>query len=410
MCVVSVLVVLLTARSASAYGVLAHEAVIDAVWERSIAPLLRSKFQASEDDLKKARAFAYGGSLIQDLGYYPFSSRTFGELAHYVRSGDFVEALLRDAANADEYAFALGALAHYSSDIDGHQLAVNPSVALLYPKLRAEFGPQITYEQNPAAHLKTEFGFDVIQIVRGAYLPTMYHDFIGFDVAKPVLERAFRDTYGININDVFGDLDLAVGSFRYAVSTMIPQMTKVAWQTKRDEIEKATPGVTQSTFLFGMSRPDFEREWGVKYDRPGFRSRFFAVLLRFVPKIGPFRALSFRLPTPEAEQLFIRSFQASVNRYRALVADAGQARLTLDNRNFDTGKPVRAGEYRRADAAYETLLERLQRDGFAQAPPALRANLLAFFAGMPKPTASKDLKQWQKTQARLAQLRALTAN
>ncbi|HTL02879.1 MAG TPA: zinc dependent phospholipase C family protein [Vicinamibacterales bacterium] len=410
MCAVLVLFVLLPARNASAYGVLAHEAVIDAAWESSIAPRLRSKFHASEDELKKARAFAYGGCLIQDLGYYPASSRTFGDLTHYVRSGDFVAALLRDSTNADEYAFALGALAHYASDIDGHQLAVNPSVALLYPKLRAEFGPQITYEQNPAAHLKTEFGFDVIQIVRGSYLPTMYHDFIGFEVSRPVLERAFLDTYGLDIDEVFGDLDLAVGSFRYAVSTMIPQMTKVAWQTKRDEIEKTTPGVTQSKFLFGMTRPDFEREWGVKYDRPGFRSKFFAVLLRLVPKIGPFRALSFRLPTPEAEQLFIKSFQASVDRYRDLVADTGRARLTLDNRNFDTGKPVRAGDYRRADTAYETLLERLQQDRFAHASPALRANLLAFFAALPKPTASRDLKQWQKTQARLAQLRALAAN
>ena len=410
LCAVSVILMLLTARSASAYGVLAHEAVIDAAWEKSIVPLLRSKFHPSDDELLKARAFAYGGCLIQDLGYYPFSSRSFGDLTHYVRSGDFVVALLRDAANADEYAFALGALAHYSSDIDGHPLAVNPSVALLYPKLGAKFGPQITYEQNPAAHLKTEFGFDVIQIVRGAYLPTAYHDFIGFDVARPVLERAFLDTYGVEIDDVFGDLDFAIGSFRYAVSTMIPQMTKVAWQVKRDEIEKTTPGVTESKFLFGMSRPDFEREWGVKYDRPGFRSKFLAVLVRMVPKIGPFRALSFRVPTPEAERLFIRSFQTSVDQYRHLLADAAGSRLTLDNRNFDTGKIARAGEYGRADAAYDALLEKLQTDRFAHASPALRANLLAFFATLPKPTTTKDLKQWQKTQARLAQLKALTAN
>ena len=409
-CAVSVLVVLLSARGVSAYGVLAHEAVVDAAWEKSIVPILRAKFHSSDDQLKKARAFAYGGCLIQDLGYYPFSSRSFGDLTHYVRSGDFVAALLRDATNADEYAFALGALAHYSSDIDGHRLAVNPSVALLYPKLRAKFGDQITYEQNPAAHLKTEFGFDVIQLVQGAYLPTKYHDFIGFDVAEPVLERAFLDTYGLGINEVFGDLDLAIGSFRYAVSTMIPQMTKVAWQAKRDELEKMTPGLTQSKFLFRMSRPEFEREWGAEYERPGFRSKFLAVLLRIVPKIGPFRALSFTLPTPEAERLFIRSFQVSVDRYRGLLADAARSRLTLDDRNFDTGKPVRAGDYRRADAAYEALLAKLQQDGFAHASPALRTNVLAFFASLPKPTASKDLKRWQQTQARLARLKAQTAN
>ena len=409
-CLVSALLVLLAAPPASAYGVLAHEAVIDAAWERSIVPLLRTKFHPSDEELKKARAFAYGGSLIQDLGYYPFSSRTFGDLTHYVRSGDFVVALLRDARTLDEYAFALGALAHYPSDVDGHPIAVNPSVALIYPKLRAKFGPHITYEQKPSAHLKTEFGFDVIQVVRGTYAPSMYHDFIGFEVAKPVLERAFLDTYGLDINSVFGDLDLAIGSFRYAVNTMIPQMTKVAWQSKRAEIEKMMPGITEERFRFGLSRHEYEGEWGLKYDRPGLRSKFLALVLRVIPKIGPFRALAFKLPTPEAEALFVTSFQTSVDRYRALVADAARSRLTQDDRNFDTGKPVHAGDYERVDAAYEALLERLEEDDFRQTSPALRADLLRFLSTIPEPTESRDLKKWRKAQAQLEQLKALTGN
>ena len=127
------------------------------------------------------------------MGYYPFGSKFFSDLVHYVRSGDFVLALLKDAqtsADINDYAFALGALAHYAADNLGHPVAINRTVPLVYPKLRAKFGPEVTYEDNPAAHLKTEFGFDVIEVARGQYANEAYHDFIGFQVAKPLLERA----------------------------------------------------------------------------------------------------------------------------------------------------------------------------------------------------------------------------
>jgi hypothetical protein len=197
----------------SAYSALAHEAIIDAAWDGSIAPALRARFHPTDDELKRARAFAYGGSLIQDIGYYPFSSRFFGNLTHYVRSGDFIEALVRESSDVTEYAFALGALAHYAADNSGHPLAVNRAVPVLYPRLRARFGDVVNYAQNPAAHLKTEFGFDVVQVARGKYASGAYHDFIGFEVSKPVMERAFKDTYGLELKDVFGDLDLSIGTF-----------------------------------------------------------------------------------------------------------------------------------------------------------------------------------------------------
>jgi hypothetical protein len=399
------------AREARAYGVLAHEAVIDAVWETSIVPLLQAKFHPSNDDLDKARAYAYGGSLIQDLGYYPFSSHIFGDLTHYVRAGDFVTALLTDASDVNEYAFALGALAHYTSDTLGHPLSVNPSVALIYPKLRARYGDSVTYEQNPAAHLKTEFGFDVIQIARNAYVPTAYHSFIGFEVAKPVLERAFLETYGLELKDVFGDLDLSIGTFRYAVNTMIPQMTKVAWETKKDEITALVPDATKQRFMFGLSRPDFEKEWGTRYEHPGIRAKILAIVMRIIPKIGPFSGMAFKTPTPAAESLFVKSFTATVDRYREEVRVASRTAPVLENLNFDTGKPVKGGEYRRADQAYETLLDKLQAHDFQQVPPALRAHLLAFFSDFPQTVASsKDQKRWQKLQAKVSQLKASAAN
>ena len=157
----------------------------------------------------------------------------------------------------------------------------------------------MTYEQNPAAHLKTEFGFDVLQVARGNYAPKAYHDFIGFEVAKPLLERAFAETYGLELKDVFKSLDLALGSYRRAVSTLIPESTKVAWQMKKDEIVKATPGITARKFRYNLSRASYEKEWGRQYERPGVFARVLAALFRALPKVGPFRALSFKTPNEE---------------------------------------------------------------------------------------------------------------
>ena len=115
------------------------------MWDSSIKPALRARFPAATpDQLLEARAYAYGGCVIQDLGYYPFGSHFFSNLLHYVRSGDFVRALIRDAQDVNEYAFALGALGHYAADNDGHRLAINRTVPLLYPKDPGKFGNDVT--------------------------------------------------------------------------------------------------------------------------------------------------------------------------------------------------------------------------------------------------------------------------
>jgi hypothetical protein len=180
---------------APGYSVLAHEALVDQVWDDQLAPILRQTFpRTSADGLRRARAYAYGGSLIQDLGYYPFGNRFFSNVVHYVRSGDFVEALIRESRSVDEYAFALGALAHYASDNAGHPIAVNRVVPILYPKLREKHGPEVLYADSPARHVMVEFAFDVLQVARGAFRSDVYQELIGFEVAAPVLERAFRAT------------------------------------------------------------------------------------------------------------------------------------------------------------------------------------------------------------------------
>ena len=380
------------------YSVLTHEAIVDTLWEASIQKLLIERFPAATpEELEAAHAYTYGGCILQDMGYYPFSSKFFSDLTHYVRSGDFIVALIRESQDLNEYAFALGALAHYAADDSGHRLGTNQAVPILYPELRTRFGGVVTYWDNPTSHLRTEFGFDVLQVAQGRYAADGYHKFIGFQVSKPVLERAFRDTYGLELKDVFGSLDLALDSFRYSVGNVIPGMTRVAWQLKGDTLVKEIPGMTKKKFLYNLSRSSYEKEYGKGYHRPGIRTRLVAWMLTIIPKVGPFKSLKFRAPTPEVEKMFMASFNASVDGYRALLAKAGSGPMELVNQNFDTGKPVIQGEYRLANEAYAKLLEKLG-DEKSNVSPELRTQILAFYHDGSAVPAGKARAEWEQLQ------------
>jgi len=383
-------------QAVSGYSVLTHEAIIDTVWDTSLKPVLLKRYpDLTPEQLREAHAYAYGGAIIQDMGYYPFGSKFFSDLAHYVRSGDFIEALLRDSQDSYEYAFALGALAHYASDNEGHSIAVNRAVPLLYPKLARKYGKTVTYEDDPAAHLRTEFGFDVVQVANGKYAPEAYHDFIGFSVSKPLLERAFEDTYSVKLKDVFKSLDLTLGTYRHTVSSILPEMTKAAWAAKKKEIVKLQPGVTRKKFIYNLNHASYVKDWGQPYEKPGVGARFLAFLFRLVPKIGPFKALAFRPPTPEAEKLFIASFDRTLDRYRSLLAEVSEDRLKLSNTNFDTGEPSREGTYRMADQSYSELLEKLAETK-ATVSAELRDDILAFYR---EPSEIKSVKAREEFEA-----------
>jgi zinc dependent phospholipase C len=376
-------------RPATAYSVLAHEALVDSAWDDAIAPTLRQRFpSASAEQIAKARAFAYGGSVIQDLGYYPFGSHFFTDLLHYVRSGDFLEALITNARDVDEYAFALGALAHYSADITGHTVAVNRSVPLVYPKLRAKFGDEVTYNDDPKRHIMVEFAFDVVHVAGNGYVPDTYKNFVGFEVAEPLLDRAFRATYGLALRDVFTDVDLAIGTYRFAVSKLIPDVTRLAWREKQDEILKLRPDAKQQAFVYTLTQQEYEREYGTKYQKPGFLARFIVFMVKVLPKVGPLSVLAFRLPTPEAERLFIESFLEVRQRYGRLLDLARRNVLHLQNTDFDTGRPTARGEYPRADEAYTELRDKLAKKLPMDVPIAMRRDLTRFF-GPEAPAGSR---------------------
>lgn len=389
------------------YSVLSHEAIIDSAWNDSIQPLLQKRFpQATPDDLLHARAYAYGGSILQDMGYYPFGNKFFSDLVHYVRSGDFVAELIGESRDINEYAFSLGALAHYAADNTGHPLAVNPSVARLYPKLRRKYGSMVTYADNPAAHLRVEFGFDVLEVAGGHYAPKEYHDHIGFEVSQRLLEASFRSVYGLDLNDIFSDLEVAIGTYRFAVRTFLPEATKVAWALDQDQIRQAQPSMTRARFLYNLRRSGYEREWGRGYRRPGVLARVLAFLFRILPKVGPLSAFSFRPPTPETERMFMASFNATLGRYRALLADAGAGRLRFENLDLDTGKPTQPAEYRLADDTYSKLARTLADKHFAAAPVPLENDVLSFFADPAIPIATRrDKRKWRDTMRAIEGLR-----
>jgi hypothetical protein len=402
------LLALFACPNAYSYSVLTHEAIIDATWDSAIKPLLLKRFPAATpDELTAAHAYAYGGSIIQDLGYYPFGSAFFSDLTHYVRSGDFILNMVRESQDLDEYAFALGALSHFAADNNGHRMATNVSVPLLYPKLRLRFGNFVTYSDDPFSHSKTEFAFDVFQSAKSRYASAAYKEFIGFQVAKPVLQRAFQDTYGMRIEQVFLNLDLAIGSYRRAVGRILPALTKVAWQLKGPQIRKDAPGITRKKFLYNLSRSSYEKNWGATYQRPGIRSKILAAFFRIVPRIGPFRALAFKKLTPETETLYMAGFNASIDRYRALLAAVGGGRITLPNDNIDVGEVTNAGTYKLTDGAYAKLLHKLEGH-YIDMPQDLRSDILAFYGDLSLPIATKaDAGDWARLQAELSHLEGI---
>jgi hypothetical protein len=401
------IVVLSCSQATLAYSVLTHEEIVDLVWEDQIRPLLLKRFPGlSEEQIREAHAHAYGGSVIQDLGYYPFGSKDFSNLVHYVRSGDFVRELLRQSQDVNEYAFALGGLAHYASDMAGHP-AVNHAVAMLYPKLRSKFGNSVRFAQGKSAHIKTEFGFDVAQVAKRRYASEQYHDFIGFKVSKPLLERTFPIVYGLELKDVLPNDDLAISSYRFSVSTLIPRMTKVALQSHKKDLMQETGNFDEQKFLYRLSRADYEKEWGKGYRKPGFGTVLLATILRCLPKVGPFKSLAFKPPTPQTEVEYFKSLNTTLDQYRAFLKEAGTNSLQLCNCDLDTGEDTRPAEYSLTDDAYAKLVTRLVKRRFDLMTPALRNNILLFYSDLSTPIATKkDKSRWQSLLAELHQLKA----
>jgi hypothetical protein len=404
-----VALLLVNPEKTEAYSVMSHQAIIDVVWESSVKPAIRKRFpNATEDEIDRGQAYAYGGAIIQDLGYYPYGSPFFSDLTHYVRSGDFILALLSDSRDLYEYSFALGAMAHYAADNNGHRTGVNRAVPILYPKLKKKYGDTVSYEDDKMAHIKTEFAFDVLEVAKERFAPESYHDYIGFEVAPRVLEQAFQDTYGLDLKKVLGDEKRVLNSYRHAVSDLLPKATRIAWDLKKDEIQRDEPGITRDKFLYNLRRANYEKEWGKDYTRPKFSDRVLAFIYKILPKFGPLRVLQFKTPTPETEHMFEASFNDTLDQYRKLLKEEREtSKPAIVNDNFDLGEVSGPGKYKLSDSTHAKLLDKLADQKFAGMPPEIRAELLNFFSGSDTPFAmKKDKKVWAKVQTELEALKS----
>ncbi len=267
------------------------------------------------------------------------------------------------------------------------------------------------YDVDHKAHLKTEFGFDVLQVAEGRYAPETYHNFIGFEVSAPLLERAFFDTYGLKLTNVMPNEQLAIGTYRRSVSQIIPEMTKVALLVKGDELKREIPNFNRQRFLYHLSKADYNKSWGSGYQNPGPGAHFLAVLFKVAPKVEPLRAVDFKEPTPKTEDLYFKSVDQTIDRFGTALSEVKNRNLQTSNIDLDTGKPTSRGEYPLADATYRDLLDDLANDHFIHMDDALRNNILEFYDGFgfPKPGARIDncvVQRWQKTWIELTQLRA----
>ena len=406
---ITTLYIISSTLQCTAYSVLTHEAIIDATWDKTIEPLLLKKYPGSSaDQLKEAHAYAYGGAVAPDMGYYPFGSKLFTNLVHYVRSGDFVNNLLDEAQDINEYAFALGVLCHYDADKYGHPIGTNHCVPMVYTKDKEKFGTVVTYEQDPVSHVRMEFGFDILQTARGNYASERYHDFIGFKISEPLLGKAFLKTYGLNINDVFSDLPLAASTFRWIIKDLFPVITRAAWASKKSEIIKSNPGITRRKFEYKMRNANYYHEYGKKHTKPGFFPGVLAGVIKVLPKVGPLKDLKIKIPGAEAEKIFIQSFDSVQVHYTLTLKAMPSKNPCFANIDFDTGKDTSPGEYTLADKTYMDLLLKLKGDDYKKVDKELKQNIIRFYGACnEKIAAIEGVDAWTKISGALDTLKTL---
>jgi hypothetical protein len=370
---------------------------VDQQWDHTLQPMLRRRFpNATEQQLMDAHSYARGGSHLPDLGYFPLGSRLFTDLLHYVRTGDFNSRLLAEASSPQEYAFALGMLAHYQVDAIGHPQATNVAVPIIYPKLARKYGDAMTYADSPSAHLETEFRFDVLQVAHRREIPNRFEHSVEFKVPRKLLERAFRETYGLELDDLFANFDVALNTYRWGFRTLINEGTGIAWQLYRQDIESLEPGMTRERFVRKMSRAEFVGQFGKAFLQPGYFTRFIAFVGNLVPNIGPFKRLPYKPLPDEVKQLYFDAFRNASEQYQKDLAALSAGRLQLANLILDTGRRTKAGEYAPADKAYVALLHRHAQGHFAHMPQGLAGDMLAHFRDRGAALAFEDSERERK--------------
>lgn len=400
---------------ASAYSVLTHEELIDLAWNDSIRPLLLSRYpHSSPAELEEAHAYAYGGSAIQDMGYYPFGKEFFSDLTHYVRSGDFVASLFRNAHNVHELAFAVGALSHYIGDNIGHSECINPATAIEFPKLAKKYGPLVTYDESPHAHIRTEFAFDIDQLSHHRLAPAAYLRHVGLKVPRRLVEQAFYETYGLRLHEVLGPEIPAIHSYRSSVRSFIPRFGHAETVIHGSHFPADSDDQAFARFEHDVEHADFHKKWSTMRHRPGVVTHLLAFVIVILPRIGALSDMAIRGPDQETENWYVKSVDHSMSEFRATLdnlRDQPRIALNLPNRDLDTGNPVRPGAYPLTDKTYAELLRRVTSDPDRRVPPGLRNDILGFYSNPEAPIITKkDQHAWGQLQLELQDLQKMASS
>ena len=411
-CLVVLLSIGMFPQPTDAYSFLTHEDLVDVAWHGSIRPALLARFpNTTAAQLREARSYAYGGTTIQDLGYYPFGHQFFSNLTHYVRSGEFVNNLIRDSRNVNEYAFALGALSHYVGDNDGHREATNPSTPIEFPSLGKKYGPIVTYDEAPHAHVRTEFAYDVEQLSRHEFAPVGYMHAMGFKVPRKLVARAFFETYGLSLRSVLGRPRPAFSSYDSAVAKMLPTVAHAEVLIHRKDFPPVDKTPTYHEFSSRQAQAGAENDWALYKKKAGFEVHLVAFLIRIVPKIGPISDLAIRGPNAKTDRWYIESVNRSMHDYERMLGELAKDpthQLNLPDRDLDTGNMVRPGGYRLTDKTYAELLNKLTADPGRQVPSGLRRDVLAYYADPNAPISTrKNSKAWKRVQTELTTLQGM---
>jgi hypothetical protein len=438
------------------YSVLTHEQLIDLTWSTSIVPLLLSRYPTlTPAELEHARAYAYGGCVIQDIGYYPFGDKNFSNLTHYVRSGDFVVNLFRNAGNADELAFAVGALSHYIGDAVGHSQATNVAVPVEFPKLQQRYGNVVSYAEGEQQHVRTEFAFDIDEIANGRFAPVGYLRHVGLEVPTRQLTLAFYQTYGLRQDFTqTRHHRINVSGYRWAVHRFIP---RIAYSTtllhRHHEPADAASDPDVQRLMREVAAVEQQNHWDDYRKHAGPLTYTLAGLLFILPKVGPIRFTAVKGPTSQTELDYVHSVIRStdaLNRalrrftpppstrpsaQQAAAADthslpppsdplparpgssqavprgSPDAHHPLLNRDLDTGNPVKPAGYSLTDQTYAYLLHKLTLTPTVSVPQGIKDDILAYYADLSLSFATKkDPTAWAAVQRDLTTLQAMPVN
>jgi Zinc dependent phospholipase C len=400
------LALLLTVIPAVPYSVQTHEELIDIAWKATIRPILLKHYPTLTDaQLLEAHAYAYGGCAIQDFGYYPFGNAFFSDLTHYVRSGDFVLALIHDAQTPDELAFAIGSLSHYIGDSFGHSLAVNQSVPIEFPKLEKKYGPSVDYAENPHAHVQTEFAFDINQLSKKRFAPSAYLKHVGLEVPMPLLRKAFFETYGLRLPDIIGTKETSIRIYRNGVRGFLPNIARAETILHKDSFPTDIPSPDLDSLRNELLQASADNDWEKYRKNPGVGSHLYAGFIFILPKVGTLKMLAIKGPTPETEDLYIKSVNHSIIAMRLVLTNYDTIDHYLSNRDLDTGNVVRPGGYRLTDETYAKLLAAITKNPDNVVPFQLKHDLIAYYADPQSPIATKnDPEKWAKVQTNLKTL------